>query len=270
MARGAHEVQNSFPGKPFRVLLWNCLPTTDVQDFAHLVISNTVMLKKSLAFLIGAFSFIASSADLLAPSRNERGDSTQRFDFQFARVQFNSNLGRRSGWAHDYPRAEQNFLTILLEVTKIRTKPDSYSVVRLEDPAIMQYPLLYFSEPGTWSITPLEASNFREYLRRGGFAIFDDFDGPYQWNNFQSCMRQVLPEASLEILTLDHPVFQCFFQIKTLDMIPPYQVADKPIFYGITDEKSGRLQVVVNFNNDIGDYWEWSGNLFYPIERSNE
>lgn len=161
-------------------------------------------------------------------------------------------------------------MTILLEVTKIRTTKDSYTVVRLEDPAIMQYPLLYFSEPGTWDITPLEASNFREYLLRGGFAIFDDFDGPYQWDNFRSCMKEVLPEANLEVLTLDHPVFQCFFQIKTLDMVPPYQVADKPIFYGITDDKSGRLQVVVNFNNDIGDYWEWSGNLFYPIERSNE
>jgi hypothetical protein len=226
------------------------------------------LLRKILALLIGSFSFAASSADLLAPSRDERGDSLQRFDFQFARVQFNSNW--RSGWAHDYPRAEQNFLTILLEVTKIRTRPDSYSVVKLDDPAIMQYPLLYFSEPGTWAITEFEASNFREYLLRGGFAIFDDFDGPYQWNNFQNCMKSVLPESSLEILTIDHPVFQCFFQIKTLDMVPPYQVADKPIFYGITDEKSGRLQVVVNFNNDIGDYWEWSGNLFYPIERSNE
>ena len=130
-------------------------------------------------------------------------------------------------------------------------------------------PLLYFSEPGTWAITTEEAENFREYLMRGGFAIFDDFDGPFQWNNFQSCMKQVLPEATLEVLTLNHPVFQCFYQIKTLDMVPPFNYGAKPIFYGISNEK-GRLQAVVNFNNDIGDYWEWSGDYFYPIERSNE
>jgi hypothetical protein len=70
-------------------------------------------------------------------------------------MQFNSPMGRRSaGWAHDYPRAERHFLTILAEVTKVQTTPDSYIIVRLDDPAIMRYPALYFSEPGTWAITP--------------------------------------------------------------------------------------------------------------------
>jgi hypothetical protein len=28
--------------------------------------------------------------------------------------------------------------------------------------------------------------------------------------------------------------------------------------------------VIVNYNNDIGDYWEWSDAGFVPIELSNE
>jgi hypothetical protein len=53
-------------------------------------------------------------------------------------------------------------------------------------------------------------------------------------------------------------------------MIPPYQlVQSAPIFYGLHDE-DGRLQAVANFNNDIGDYWEWSDERFSPIELSNE
>lgn len=191
--------------------------------------------------------------------------------FQFARVRFNSfTQGRWTpGWAHDYPTAEQNFLKILAEVTRIPTTPQSYAIAELEDSRIMEYPLLYFSEPGTWAITPEEAINLREYLDRGGFAIFDDFDGPRQWNNFERCIKQVFPERPLQKLTVEHPIFNCFYQIKTLQMTPPYQVWDEPVFYGISDE-SGRLQVVVNFNNDIGDYWEWSGESFYPIHLSNE
>ena len=72
--------------------------------------------------------------------------------FQFARVKFNES-GRFfwAGWAHDYPRAERNLLKILAEVTGIKTTPDSYTIVELDDPRIMEFPLLYFSEPGTWA-----------------------------------------------------------------------------------------------------------------------
>ena len=100
--------------------------------------------------------------------------------FQFARVRFNEN-GRffRFGWAHDYPRAERNFLKILSEVTGVQTTPASYTIVDLDDPRIMDFPLLYFSEPGTWGVTPAEAENLREYFLRGGFAIFDDSRGKF-------------------------------------------------------------------------------------------
>ena len=226
--------------------------------------------KTALAFGLSLLCVSISVSQGSSANQEQGQNSPLTTKFQFARVQFNSPMGLRSaGWAHDYPQADRHFLTILAEVTKVQTTPDSYVIVRLDDPALMRYPALYFSEPGTWAITPEEARNLREYFLRGGFAIFDDFDGPYQWNNFQNCIKEVLPESTLQVLTIDQSVFQCFFQIKTLDMVPPYDVGDKPVFYGIFDEKE-RLQVVVNFNNDIGDYWEWSDHSLYPIDHSNE
>ncbi len=50
------------------------------------------------------------------------------------------------------------------------------------------------AEPGGWQVSPTEAEAFRNYLLKGGFAIFDDFRG-YDWNNLQDQMRVVLPEA---------------------------------------------------------------------------
>lgn len=195
--------------------------------------------------------------------------------FQFVRIRYNGYMDEWGGgrwvppWMHDYPRAERNFLKILAEVTTVETTPNSYLILDLDDPKIMNYPILYVSEPGYWSITDEEAANLREYFLRGGFVIFDDFRGIPEWNNFTGCMKKVFPDKSFQELSLDHPVFHCFYDIETLDMIPPYEVYGKPKFYAILDE-NGRLQAVANFNNDIGDYWEWSDHELTPLEHSND
>jgi hypothetical protein len=204
----------------------------------------------------------------------EPNDSTL---FQFVRIRYNGFVSSWGGgrgrwvppWMHDYPRAEQNFLKIFMELTGIETTPESYLVLDLNDPRIMNYPALYVSEPGYWNITGEEAANLREYLLRGGFVIFDDFRGAGDWHNFTSSMQQVFPERGFEELTTDHPVFHCFYDIDSLDMLPPYNVPGKPRFYGLSDEE-GRLLAVANFNNDIGDYWEWSDESLVPISASNE
>ena len=196
--------------------------------------------------------------------------------FQFVRIRYNGYSGflggRRFGtppWAHDYPRAERNFLKIVQELTSIETTPESHLILDLDDPEIMKYPVLYVSEPGYWEVTEAEVKNFREYFLRGGFVIFDDFRGSGEWTNLSTNMRKVLPESSFRELTLDDPIFHCFYDIDTLDMTPPYNVPGKPAFHGIFDSQ-GRLQVVANYNNDIGDYWEWSDDTLTPVNLSNE
>lgn len=198
-------------------------------------------------------------------------DTDQATQFTFARVQF-GDVSRgwfgSPGWAHDYPRAERNFLKILAESTGIRTSVESFQVVRFDDKALFDYPWLYISEPGYMRLTPPEIENFREYVRRGGFVVVDDFDGPYQWANWYREFKQVFPDRELVELTIDHPLWHCFFDIKTLDMVPPYGMF-KPEFWAMMDDDQ-RVQIIVNFNNDIGDYWEWSDTDAVPIELSNE
>ena len=217
-----------------------------------------------------AVAALALTSIIVSPGPDDDIPPDDPTYFQFARVKFNES-GRFfwAGWAHDYPRAERNLLKILSEVTGVRTTPDSYTIVELDDPRIMEFPLLYFSEPGTWAITPQETENLREYFLRGGFAIFDDFDGPWQWAAFEASIKTVFPERQMERLTVNSPIFQCFYEIKTLEMTAPRAYANPPEFYGMFDD-SGRLQVIVNFNNDIGDYWEWSDTSFFPVSLSNE
>src|SRR3712207_8914005 len=69
----------------------------------------------------------------------------------------------------------------------IRRPPRStlfpYTTLFRSDPEIFQNPVLYVWEPGFWQIQPSEAENLRRYLLKGGFVIFDDFEGPDHWNN---------------------------------------------------------------------------------------
>ena len=52
------------------------------------------------------------------------------------------------GWSYDYPDMEQNLTMILKDITAIRPHPDGSNIYRMDDPALLQFPIAYLSEPG--------------------------------------------------------------------------------------------------------------------------
>jgi hypothetical protein len=95
--------------------------------------------------------------------------------------------------------------------------------------------------------------------------MFDDFDGDDQWQNLVVQMRQVLPEHHFIRLDVTHKIFQSFYSLKTLEIPHPMLRGIPPVFFGLFDDNdpSGRMLAIANFNNDIGDYWEWSAEGLY-------
>ena len=200
--------------------------------------------------------------------------------FTFVRVRFRPLPGFSGGggywrgrdlkWDHDYPTAERNLTRILDEVTTIGPRTEESNILAVDDPELFSYPVAYLCEPGYWDLNEAEAASLRDYLLKGGFLIFDDFAGAH-WFNFNDKMRQVLPGARLVELDVSHPIFDSFFTIESIDFDHPYYDV-KSKFYGIFEDNDPqkRLMVIVNYNNDIGDYWEWSDAGFVPIALSNE
>ncbi|MBI3895620.1 MAG: DUF4159 domain-containing protein [Acidobacteria bacterium] len=193
-------------------------------------------------------------------------------EFIFARIYFSGS--RRfgygmPGWAHDYPVAEEHILQVAKETTGINLNNQSYVIVRLDSEEIFQYPFLYFSEVGEMDLTEKEVKNFREHLNRGGFVMVDDFDSQAELDWFLSQMKRVFPNRDFVEMTLDHPLYHTFYEIPTLEVEPPYQVPAPPKFYGYFDDH-GRLCMIINHNNDIGDFWEWIDQPMYPLEPSTE
>lgn len=221
--------------------------------------------------------WIAFGAALTATAASAQPRSPESYDgrFTFVRLRWDAGVagyGRRgmsSAWNHDYPRAEENLGKILAELTLINVNPQ-HRILGLDDPELFQYPIAYMWEPGFWALTDAQAQRFREYLLKGGFAIFDDFEYQ-QWNNLEAQMRRVLPDGRWVKLDASHVIFDAFFRMKTIDFPHPmYGIS--PTYYGIFEDNdpSKRLVVIANHNHDVAEYWEFSGTGLLPIDLSNE
>jgi len=247
-------------------------------------------MKKKLALLAVAAGIAASI--VLAPAFAQRQyDEVRQLwqdleshrrppdntEFIFARVRYRTLASSRGyrrvleGWAHDYPVAEEHILQVASEATGINLNKMSYVIVPLDSDEIFHYPFLYFSEVGEMYLTDREAANLREYFNRGGFAMIDDFDSQYSLDWFLAQMKQVFPERDFPELKLADPIFHTYYEIPTLDIQPPYAAADggDPKFYGYYDDR-GRLLMIINHNNDLGDFWEWIDQPRYPLQPSTE
>ena len=204
--------------------------------------------------------------------------------FTFARLKYTTAPGGYwyqglPAWAHGYPLSEDNLLRIMNEITYLGAHVDGFNVFSLDDPELAKYPIAYITEAGWWTMNESECQAFRAYIERGGFVIFDDFKvagqfGPAGggWESFEDNMRRVLPAARFLDLDLSHPIFHSFFEIGSLEDFPQAYNAGRPIFRGVFEDNDPqkRLQVVINYNTDISQYWEWSGRGLRPFDETNE
>ncbi|HEY0971776.1 MAG TPA: DUF4159 domain-containing protein [Gemmatimonadales bacterium] len=194
--------------------------------------------------------------------------------YTFARIRFEQDDGGWDiKWAHDYPTAERNFMQILSSVSTLRPYMDGGTVLTLDDPDIFRHPVLYLCEPGFWRPTDEEVAALRSYLNKGGFIVFDDFFGRH-WYNFEEQMRRVLPGSRIMPVPPSHPVFDSFFRITDEDYARQRGSGfggASPQYLGIfeDDDPNGRLMVMIFYDNDIGEYMEYSDQGFVPVDVSN-
>jgi len=197
--------------------------------------------------------------------------------FTFVRLRYGPPVpfqSQRIPWSHDYPAGEHNFMQIMNEVTYLKPRIMESNVMGLDDPQLGRYPVVYMSEPGYLVMTDKEAADFGAYLRKGGFVIFDDFAetrGGFKY--FSDEMNRVIPGGKWVEIDGTHPIFHSFFEIPDpLKFLPPYEQEFKPQYYGLFEDNdtSKRLMAIANYNNDISEYWEFSGRGFAPVTDENE
>jgi hypothetical protein len=174
-------------------------------------------------------------------------------------------------WAIDAPAAEQNLSRRLKTVTSIEVHDPI--VMTLEDPRLFEYPWIYMVEPGNLELTATEVPILREFLMRGGTLTFDDFHGPYEWENLTLELKKVFPNREIVELAPPHPIFSSFYTVDKYPQIPGLgsffngrtweKGGFQPHLRAVLDDR-GRPMVLINWNTDMGDGWEWSNAEEYP------
>src|SRR5688572_8083263 len=164
-------------------------------------------------------------------------------------------------WHHDYPNGDTMLPDALERLTKVHTTRESFQIVDIDSKELFKYPFVYLAEPGFLDLLPGDVKNLREYLDRGGFILVDDFRGNAsdnsQMENLVLQLRKIYPERQLEPVPASHPIFHTFFDLDPSTMQPPYLMPNSGDveFLGLSDD-DGRLQIIVDFNNDTSEYWQ--------------
>ena len=200
--------------------------------------------------------------------------------WRFVRTKYHANsiAGRRfrtqywgEPWSTDGPAADQNLTRRVRTATSLEVGDPV--VMALEDPEIWKHPWIYFVEPGNLEFTEANIPMMREFLLRGGTATFDDFHGPFEWENLATQLKRVFPDRPIVEVERTHPIFSCFYKLDGFPQIPGLgsflngRTWEKGGFVqhlrAIYDDR-GRPMVLINWNTDMGDGWEWSNAEEYP------
>ena len=197
-------------------------------------------------------------------------------EFYFTRGVY-SSAWRWQSWATDYPKADRQFMLAVNSLIDI-SAAEHENAIRLSDPEIRRFPFLYALEVGNMALSASEAAGLRGYLLAGGFLVIDDFWGSWEWANFEQQIRRVLPGHRIVDVPLSHPIFNAVYRIDEVLQVPAIgnhwqgrtweRDGYVPHVRGIFDE-DGRLMVVINWNTDLGDAWEWFERPEYPLNYSS-
>jgi hypothetical protein len=235
----------------------------------------------ALALAVGlAASSGAAQSTILINGRNlqtpiNHGLPDKLLGFTYCRLRYqNIRRARKSGWGDDYPQADFNLLVRLSELTKTRISrwnngDPGFANVTAMDPDLFKCPFLKMQNAANYDFTPEETARMRDYLLKGGFLWIDDnWDPDFEY--IRPNLMQILPDARIVDLPVDHPMFSTVYRLDPLPQIPSLgswvrtgetsEIGPSTVhYYGVFDNHD-RLVVLVSMNSDVSDSWEREGD----------
>ena len=239
---------------------------------------NRLPLASAAALLLYLVATIVSPAGAQGP--NTPDSRFAGLQWTFARIRYDAwtmpprtryTSFEEEPWYIDAPAAEQNLSRRVRTVTSIQVNDPV--VLTLEDPNLWAYPWIYIVEPGNLRLKDTEVAILREFLLRGGTLTFDDFHGPVEFENLEKEMKRVFPDRKIVDLPDNHPIFSCFYQLDGYPQTPGLgsflqgRTWEKGGYVGMLkaiEDDNGRAMVLINWNTDMGDGWEWSNAAEFP------
>jgi len=185
-----------------------------------------------------------------------------------------------TAWTDDYPRGDRTMIQMLRRLTRTSVRAVEQPV-NLDDGDSEYWPFLIVGLARAWELTDAQAAALRAYLLHGGFIFCDSFFGASNWERFEASLRRVFPDRRIIDLTDNHPIFHTVYDLPhmTAVQIPNMNSlmagGDGSLFGGRiprwrgVEDDHGRLMVLIAFNNDVADAWQWADDARYPAEKAN-
>lgn len=229
----------------------------------------------------GRFSYQASAPEVFPTNGEYRFVRLEYTDLPHARRRFgySSRSGSGAGWwMMDWPDAERHFTAGVQRLTRIAAAEPVH--FRLADDRVFDHPWIYATQVGWWDLSEAEVARLREYLRRGGFLVVDDFWGAEQWETFRRAMDRAFPgDPIVDIPDSDsvlHVLYDLPASVRTFipgsrhlrrgaggALVIEQPEGTVPAWRALYDARR-RLAVAVNFNMDVADAWEFADWPEYP------
>ena len=108
------------------------------------------------------------------------------------------------------------FLSDFTRQTEIEVHPQLMSVELSSDEAF-NYPMVIFSGQAKFTLGERERDNLLAYMQGGGFIIASAGCSNPEWqDSFTSLVKEMLPDAKLEDLPMEHEIFSTVYEIRSL------------------------------------------------------
>jgi hypothetical protein len=196
-------------------------------------------------------------------------------------------FGGRGGWENggswtvDYPDGDRTLAQMLRRFTRADVRSVEQPVDAADGDDIYYWPFLTVGLAGYWQLSDERVAALRAYLLRGGFLFCDSFFDSNSWVGFEAGLKRIFPDRPIIDLSDDHPVFHSVYDLTEMTKVQIPNMNSlmsggggwlgdgrRPHWRGIEDD-DGRLMVLIAFNNDVSDSWQWADDPRYPGELAN-
>ncbi len=183
-----------------------------------------------------------------------------------------------TGWTDDYPKGDRALVAMLRRFTSTDVRAVEQPVNLEDGDDAFYWPFLLAGLAGSMDLTAEQAVQLRQHLLRGGFLFCDSFFGEANYAVFVESMKRAFPDRPIINLTDDHPIFHVFYDLPEMTKVAIPNAGEvfrggrmrrgPPRWQGIEDA-DGRLMVLIAYNNDVQDAWQWADDPRYPNELIN-
>jgi hypothetical protein len=149
---------------------------------------------------------------LPTPAGDDKQDGFERGKIYVANIM-------HPGGCNAAPAALATLMRVAAEKLEVRASSEPREV-RLTDPQLFQYHLVFMHGRTSFRLTPAERKQVRAYIDRGGMIFADAICSSKQFSeSFRHEMQSIFPEQKLDRIPTKHPLFSADFGGESLTTV---------------------------------------------------